>query len=184
MNTYIELFLTFAKLGACTFGGGYAMLPFIQKEIVEKRHWATEEEIIDYYAVGQCTPGIIAVNTATFIGYNKKGVLGGICATLGIISPSLIIIILIANFLEAFASNPLLQHALSGIRIAVCVLILNAVIKLFKSGVKDCYGYLLFLSALFISCFKVIPTILIILIASGLGILIKQIIQKKEDHTS
>ncbi len=184
MKIYLELFLTFAKLGACTFGGGYAMLPFIQKEVVEKRHWATEQEIMDYYAVGQCTPGIIAVNTATFIGYNKKGILGGICATLGIVFPSIIIILLIANFLEAFASNPMIQHALAGIRIAVCVLILNAVIKLFKSGVKDNYGYLLFLSALIISCFKIIPTIGIILISAAIGILIHQTIKKKEESES
>ena len=96
MKEYWELFYSFAKIGAFTFGGGYAMLPLIQREVVEKKHWATEEEIMDYYAVGQCTPGIIAVNTATFIGYYKKGIIGGIFATLGVIFPSIVIILLIA----------------------------------------------------------------------------------------
>lgn len=78
MNIYFDLIFTFMKIGAFTFGGGYAMLPLLQREVVENKHWATQEELMDYFAVGQCTPGVIAVNTATFIGFNKKGVLGGI----------------------------------------------------------------------------------------------------------
>ena len=144
MKEYWELFYSFAKIGAFTFGGGYAMLPLIQREVVEKKHWATEEEIMDYYAVGQCTPGIIAVNTATFIGYYKKGIIGGIFATLGVIFPSIVIILLIASLLQNFSDLAIVQHALGGIRVAVCVLVLNAVIKLFKSGVKDFTSTLIF----------------------------------------
>ena len=115
MNIYLDLFLTFAKIGVCTFGGGYAMLPILQREVVEKKGWATEEELTDYFAIGQCTPGIIAVNTATFIGQKYKGILGGVLATLGVVFPSLIIITLIAAFLQNFASYPVVAHALAGI---------------------------------------------------------------------
>ena len=99
MNPYLDLYLTFARIGVCTFGGGYAMLPILQREVVENRHWATEDELMDYYAIGQCTPGVIAVNTSTFIGYKTHGILGGIAATAGMITPSLIIITIIAAFI-------------------------------------------------------------------------------------
>ena len=88
MKDLLELYLTFFKIGAFTFGGGYSMMPMIQKEIVEKHKWATDEEVLNYYAVGQCTPGVIAVNTSTFIGYKRRGVLGGFVATAGMITPS------------------------------------------------------------------------------------------------
>ena len=110
-----RLFGTFAKVGVMTFGGGYAMLPILQREIVEDRHWATEEELMDYYAVGQCTPGIIAVNTATFIGQKKAGIAGGIMATLGVVFPSIVIIFLIASVLTHFADAPVVRHAFAGI---------------------------------------------------------------------
>ena len=137
MNKYLDLFLTFARIGGLTFGGGYAMLPMLQKEVVEKRGWATEEELMDYYALGQCTPGIIAVNTATFVGQNTAGNLGGIVATLGVVFPSLIIITIIAMFLQNFANLPIVQNAFAGIRVCVGVLVLNAVQTLWKKGVVD-----------------------------------------------
>ena len=137
MNQYLDLFLTFAKVGVMTFGGGYAMLPILQREVVEKKGWATEEELMDYFAIGQCTPGIIAVNTATFIGQKFKGVFGGIFATLGVVFPSLVIISLLAGVIEAFSHIAWVQHAFGGIRICVCVLILNAVVKLLKKAVVD-----------------------------------------------
>jgi chromate transporter len=130
------MFLTFAKVGVMTFGGGYAMLPILQREVVEKKGWATEEELMDYFAIGQCTPGIIAVNTATFVGHKVKGVAGGIAATLGVISPSLVIITVIAMVLENFMDIVWVQHAFAGIRVAVCALITASVVKLFKSNVK------------------------------------------------
>ena len=119
MNPYLDLYLTFARIGVCTFGGGYAMLPILQREVVENRHWATEDELMDYYAIGQCTPGVIAVNTSTFIGYKTHGILGGIAATAGMITPSLIIITIIAAFIQQFAHLAVVQHAFAGIRIAV-----------------------------------------------------------------
>ena len=173
MNIYTEMFTTFAKIGAFTFGGGYAMLPMLQKEIVENKHWATEEELLDYFAVGQCTPGVIAVNTASFIGYNKKGIPGTIASTAGVIFPSICIILLIATLLSNFANLAIVQHALSGIRIAVCALILKAILKMFKSGVKDHWGLALFALTFVANFFSLIPTVCIVIIAAILGILIQ-----------
>lgn len=137
MNLYLDLFLTFAKVGVMTFGGGYAMLPILQREVGDNKGWATEEEMMDYFAIGQCTPGIIAVNTATFIGQKQKGILGGIVATLGLVFPSLVIISLLAGVIEAFSHLVWVQHAFAGVRICVCVLILNSVVKLYKKAVVD-----------------------------------------------
>ena len=135
LKEMLSLFLTFAKVGVMTFGGGYAMLPILQREVVENRHWATEDELIDYYAIGQCTPGVIAVNTSTFIGCKTHGILGGIAATAGMITPSLIIITIIAAFIQQFAHLAVVQHAFAGIRIAVCALVLQSVWKMAKKGV-------------------------------------------------
>ncbi len=172
MKELWELFATFCKIGAFTFGGGYAMLPMIQKEIVDEKKWATEEEVIDYFAIGQCTPGVIAVNTATFIGYNRKGILGGVVATLGVITPSVIIIIIIAAFIRNFMHIQWVQHAFAGIRVAVTVLILNAIIKMWKTGVKNAAGMLLFGAALAAALVADVPTILIlvIVILGGIGL--------------
>ena len=137
MAKLAELFLCFAKIGVMTFGGGYAMLPIMQRELVENRGWATEDQLADYYAVGQCTPGIIAVNTATFVGSSQAGVAGGIAATLGVVFPSLVIILVIAAFLRNFMHLEAVGHAFNGVRAGVTALILTSVIKLFKGAVKD-----------------------------------------------
>ena len=137
MQLLWELFRTFFVIGALTFGGGYAMLPMLEREIVNKHKWGTQEELLNYFAIGQCTPGVIAVNTATFVGYKKKGVLGGIAATLGVIAPSLLIITVIALVLENFMDICWVQHAFAGIRVAVCALIASSVIKLVKSNIKQ-----------------------------------------------
>lgn len=171
MKEYWDLFYTFCKLGAFTFGGGYAMLPLIEKEIVEKHKWATQEEIMDYYAVAQCTPGIIAVNVATFVGYYRKHILGGIVATIGVVFPSIIIILIIASLLQNYSSLAVVQHALGGIRVAVCVLILNAVVKLWKSGIKDRYGIVVFATSLIIASFTSVPTVAIVVAAAFAGFL-------------
>ena len=148
MNIYFDLFLTFAKVGVCTFGGGYAMLPILQREVVEKKGWATDEELTDYFAVGQCTPGIIAVNTATFIGYKHRGIPGGVLTTLGVVFPSLVIITAIAAFLSNFADIPVVQHALAGIHAAVVALIAASVLKLGKSTLKNGAAIAIFLCVL------------------------------------
>ncbi len=167
----LDLFCTFFRVGLFTFGGGYAMLPLLQREIVEKKKWATEEELLDYFAVGQCTPGIIAVNTATFVGCKQKGLTGGIVASLGIVSPSLIIITVIAAVLENFAHIPAVQNAFAGIRVAVCVLILNSVVKLLKSAVKDKLTLIVFLVVgVGAALFRQVSPIWFILAAALVGI--------------
>ena len=170
---YLMLFLTFAKIGAITFGGGLAMLPILKREVVENKGWATEEELVDYYAIGQCTPGIIAVNTATFIGAKQKGVLGGIVATLGVVFPSVIIITTIAAFLQNFLDYQFVQYALNGIRICVCVLIFDAVLTLLKKAVIDIPSGAIFLVALVLSLFTSFPIIGIVVLAGICGISVK-----------
>lgn len=169
MKAYIELFVSFFKVGILTFGGGMAMLPMLQSEIVENKKWATEEEVLNYFAVGQCTPGIIAVNTATFIGYKQKKVLGGIIATLGVITPSFIIIVAIASILTQFRSNVWVQHAFSGVRIAVSALILSAIVKLWKNGIKDGFGVVLFLVAFGAIAILGISSVWLVLVAIVAG---------------
>lgn len=137
MKKLFELFVSFAKIGVMTFGGGYAMLPILQREIADNKGWASEEELMDYYAVGQCTPGVIAVNTATFVGSKQAGVLGGILSTLGLVFPSLVIICTIAGILTNFADIPAVKSAFAAIRVCVCVLIFNAIVKLWKKAVVD-----------------------------------------------
>lgn len=136
-TTLWSLFWTFARIGVMTFGGGYAMLPMLEREVVNKHHWATEEEILDYFAIGQCTPGIIAVNTATFIGRKIKGVVGGIISTLGVVFPSFIIISVLAALISRYSDNPYVLSAFAGIRIAVCALITVSVFKLAQKAIKD-----------------------------------------------
>ncbi len=148
MNIYLDMFLTFAKVGVCTFGGGYAMLPILQREVVEKKGWATDEELADYFAIGQCTPGIIAVNTATFIGHKYKGILGGIFTTLGVVFPSVVIICAIASLLTSFADIPAVGHALAGVNACVVAMIASSVIKLGKSSLKDLVTVGIFLAVL------------------------------------
>jgi chromate transporter len=136
MKEYLELLKSFVLIGALTFGGGYSMMPMLTREIVDKHHWATQEELLDYFAIGQCVPGIIAVNTATFIGYRRRGFLGAVIAMIGVVLPSLIIIILIAIFLSRFMDNELVAHAFEGIRVAVSALIATAVVNLFRQSTK------------------------------------------------
>ena len=175
MNIYPDLFLTFAKVGVCTFGGGYAMLPILQREVVENKGWATEEELTDYFAIGQCTPGVIAVNTATFIGQKNKGIPGGILATLGVVFPSLVIISLLAGVITAFSHLAWVNHAFGGIRVCVCVLILNAVVKLFKKAVIDKPTMVIFLVVALGSFFTAISPVAFVLAAAVIGIALKNV---------
>lgn len=179
MKMLLQLFLTFAKVGVMTFGGGYAMLPILQREVVDNKGWATEEELMDYFAIGQCTPGVIAVNTATFIGHKNKGILGGIIATIGVVFPSIIIISLLAGVIEAFSHIVWVQHAFGGIRVCVCVLILNAIVKLLKKAVVDIPTFLIFIAVTACSVFLNISPVFYVLLAAGIGIAIKVLGGKK-----
>ncbi|WP_296693769.1 chromate transporter [Treponema sp. UBA7567] len=167
-----ELFSVMFKVGLCTFGGGIAMLPILELELVEKRGWTTSEELLDWFAIGQSTPGIIAVNVATFTGYKKLGVIGGCVSTFGMVFPSLIIITIIALFINNFAELVWVQKALRGINVAVAAILTSAVYKFSKKSVKNIFGFiLLVISFLLIFVFNV-GTIWIILGSCILGILI------------
>ena len=172
MKKLIELFLAFAKIGGLTFGGGYAMLPMLQREVVEKKGWATEEELMDYFAIGQCTPGVIAVNTATFVGQKQKGFLGSIAATVGVIFPSFVIISLLAGVIEAFSHLSWVQNAFGGIRVCVCVLIINAVLKLYKKAVLDKITLCIFIGVAILSTVTDLSPVLFVLISAVLGVIL------------
>lgn len=172
MPLLLEMFLVFAKVGVTTFGGGYAMLPILQAEVVDKHGWATDEELMDYYAIGQCTPGIIAVNTATFIGYRYAGIAGGILTTVGVVTPSIIIITIIAAFITNFADLPVVIHAFNGIRACVCVLIFDSVVKLGKKSLKDFRCWIIFLCVLGASLFTDITPVLLVILAGVAGFLV------------
>ncbi len=171
--SYLDLFVTFAKIGGLTFGGGYAMLPILQREIVENKHWVTEEEVMDYYAIGQCTPGIIAVNTATFVGRKTKGTFGGIIATAGVICPSIVIITLIAALIHGFADFRPVQDALAGIRVCVCVLVFNAILKMWKKAVIDKITLVLYIAILIATVFLDASPILMVVVAAAAGLIVK-----------
>lgn len=169
------LFASFAKIGVLTFGGGYAMLPMFQRELVERRGWATEEELTDYYAIGQCTPGVIAVNTATFVGQKLGGTAGAIAATAGVVFPSVVIITLIAALLDNFAELPIVRNAFGGIRVCVCVLILNAVVKLLKKSVKDIPTLVIYLCVLALAVLTPLSPVLFVVAAAIAGVIVKSV---------
>ncbi|NLK24908.1 MAG: chromate transporter [Clostridiales bacterium] len=179
MNEYIDLFIIFARIGATTFGGGYAMLPILQKEIVENRGFATEEEIMDYYAISQCTPGIIAVNTAIFIGYKCKKEIGAIVSALGMVFPSVVVILMIAMFLNNIMTFPVVQLAFKGVRIAVGALVLNATVNLFKKGVIDIATLIIFIIVFVVLMFTSISPIPVVLGSAIFGVVLK--VKKRDD---
>ena len=167
-----DLFATFFRIGILTFGGGLTMLPMLKYEIVEKKKWCSEEQLLDCYAVGQCTPGIIAVNTATYVGYLKKGILGGVWATFGMVSPSLIIITLVAAFLRQFMDNIWLSHALMGVRGVVCALMFNTLVGLAKKSLVHPISYGICLAIALLAFFTKIPTVLLVVLAATGGVLL------------
>ena len=179
MKLLLELFLTFAKVGVMTFGGGYAMLPILQREVVEGRGWATEEELMDYFALGQCTPGIIAVNISTFIGQKLKGIIGGILATLGVVFPSLVIITILAGVITNFSHLGVVQDAFAGIQVSVCVLIFNAAMKLLKKSVIDKRTLVIFLLVLAGGVFLDVSPVWFVVLAAAAGILLKNLEVKR-----
>lgn len=178
MSTIVDLMITFAKIGALTFGGGYSMLPILQREVVEKKKWVTEEEVMDYYAVGQCLPGMIAINTATFVGRKVGGNKGGIVAAVATAFPSLIVIMIIAAFMHNFSEIRAIQNAFYGIRIAVAALIVDAIIKLWKKSMKDVFCYVLYAVALLLSILTELSTVILVVVAIAGGIAIQMIRRK------
>ena len=178
MKTLFYLFITFFKIGCLSFGGGLAMLPMFQTELTERRGWVTTEELSDYYAVSQCTPGVIAVNTATFVGSKLKGVSGGIVATIGVILPSMIIIGLIAALLAGYADLPAVKNAFAGVRACVVALVLNAIIKLAKSAIKGKAALVIYLVCLALAVLTPLPVAILVIAAGAAGIVIDLIARR------
>ncbi|MDR1377986.1 MAG: chromate transporter [Synergistaceae bacterium] len=173
-----EIFWVFFKIGILTFGGGYTMLPLLQRDIAQRRQWVTNEEIIDYYAISQSLPGIIAANTSMLIGYKKGKIPGLTAAALGIACPSLLIILIIAMFIANFLDLEIVAHAFNGIRVAVTVLIVNATISMWKSSVKDLPRLLVFAAALLMFAFVKISPIFPVVAGAVAGIALTE--RKKE----
>lgn len=169
-----QLYSAFFRIGILTFGGGLAMLPMFRRECVQRYHWVTDEEMLDLYAISQCTPGIIAVNAATYIGFKERKVRGSISATLGVISPSVIIICIIAALLKQFIEYPIVQHAFAGIRVAVCAMLIMTAITVARKGIKNISGVVLFAGGFALACFTPIPLVLIVIIAGVIGFVLSR----------
>lgn len=180
LKQFLELYFAFVKIGAFTFGGGLAMMPIMQRELIEKRGWVSEEELIDYFAIGQSTPGIIAVNVATFVGYKKLGWLGGIIGTLGVVTPSWIIIMLLAGAISSVDKYPLAQRALRGINVAVAALLTSVIVKFTKKTIKNFWNALFMLLAFALIYFFKVQSVWIILSSLIIGCLLTLYKQKKQ----
>ena len=177
MNELLDLYITFVRIGCVNFGGGYAMLPLLERELVDKRHWTTMDDLRDYFSIGQCTPGIIALNVSTFIGEKKAGVPGALCATIGFLTGPVTIILIIAAFLSNFADLAIVQHAFAGIRVCVCVLILQAVLRLWKKSVVDKFTLFLYLVIFFLNAFSrllpvKVPAAVLVICAGVIGVVV------------
>ena len=179
MKMLWDLFFSFFRVGLFTFGGGAAMLPLLQAEFVERRKWVTDSELMDFYSIGQCTPGIIALNTATFIGYKEKGVIGAVAATIGIVTPSLIIILLVASVLRNYVDNEYVVHSFSGIRVVVVALILDAVVRLWKQGVAGRFGWAIFAVCLLLLILGGFSPVMIVIFAGVAGYLYQFWLRRK-----
>lgn len=172
MKELFELYFMFFKIGIQTFGGGYSMLPILQRFFVENKKWVTDEEVLDYFTIGQCTPGVISVNVSTFIGYKRKKILGAIMSTLGMITPSIIIILLISIFMELFIGYELVSHAFSGIRIAVSALIFSTFLNLYKKSVIDNKTFGIFLTVVIFGIFTPLEPVFLVIYGGVLGYLL------------
>ncbi|MCL2478079.1 MAG: chromate transporter [Treponema sp.] len=170
MKDYLELLLTFAKMGCITFGGGYAMIPIVDRELIKKKGWVTMDEVMDYYTIAQITPGIIAVNLSTFVGYKRKGPLGGTLTTIGFVLPGICFILLVAYFLRNIMDYPAVVHAFAGIRIAVGALILDTVVKMVKGIFKEWKSLIIYVAAFILSAAWSVSPMLIILGAGVIGL--------------
>ncbi|MFA5342081.1 MAG: chromate transporter [Clostridia bacterium] len=180
MKTLFELYWIFFKVGLFTFGGGYTMLPILQKEIVEKKKWLATENIIDYYTLSQCTPGIIAVNVSTYIGFKKKSYLGGIFSALGVITPSIIIITIIATILTNFLHIQAVSYAFAGIRVAVAALVIVTIIDMYKKSVIDWLCIILYIASFLISVLTSISPVFIVLGSAVTGLVLGTRMQERK----
>ena len=184
IKQFFDLYLTFAKIGTFTIGGGLAMMPMMQKELIDKKHWITEEDLIDYYAVGQSTPGIVAVNVSTFVGYRQLGILGGMVATLGMITPSLVIITILAGLINSIDDYPIVQKALRGINVSVAALLTSVIVKFAKKTIKKAFHVIMMLIAFVLVFWLKVPSFWIIIAALTCGVLLTFYNLRKSKKTS
>ena len=182
IRQFVELYLAFAKIGAFTFGGGLAMMPIMQRELIEKRGWLTEEELIDYFAIGQSTPGIIAVNVATFVGYKRLGWFGGIIGTIGVVTPSWVIIMLLAGAISSVDKFPVAHKALHGINVAVAALLTSVIVKFSKKTIKSLWNAFFMLLAFVLIYFFKVQSVWIIIASLVTGSLLT-LYKQKMRHT-
>ena len=173
MKELFMMYRLFFKMGAETFGGGYAMLPILKREVVENKQWLTEEQVMDFYAISQGLPGIIAANVAVFIGYFHRKTAGAVAAILGVVSPCIIIITVIAACLSNFQDNVYVSRALSAVSVCVIALILDALLGMWKKGVKDLFGFLIFAVTLIAMIFTEISPVLLVIVSALLGIYVR-----------
>ena len=179
IKNLLNLYFSFAKIGTFTIGGGLAMMPMMQAELIEKRKWITDEELIDYYAVGQSTPGIVAVNVATFVGYKQMGIIGGIFATLGMVTPSLVIIMILAGLINSINDFPIIQKALKGINVAVAALLTSTIINFMKKTIKKFTNAIFMLISFLLVFVLKLPSFWIILFALLIGVVLTYKEKKK-----
>ena len=171
LKELLSVYIAFVKIGTFTIGGGLAMLPMLRRELIDNRGWITEDELIDYYAVGQSTPGIIAVNVSTFVGYKRCGIIGGIIGTIGIVTPCFAIIMLLARFINSVSDFPYAQKALKGINVAVAALLTSVVYNFSKKTIKTPFSLILMLASFFCVSFLKLPSYIVILFAIFTGCL-------------
>jgi chromate transporter len=186
MKELLDLYFAFLKIGAVNFGGGYAMLPLLERDLVQDRGWTTTQDLTDYFAIGQCTPGLIALNVSTFIGSRRKGIPGAIAATTGFVTIPIVIILIIATFLQGFADYPVVQNAFAGIRVCVCVLIVQAVLRLWNKSVVDKTTLILYLGVFLMTALSgvlplAIPAAVLVIISGMLGVIIGGFRDKNKD---
>ena len=175
MRELLQIYGIFFRIGAFTFGGGYSMLPILEHELAEKRGWLSDRELMDYFAVSQSLPGIIAVNVATFCGARRRGFLGSLAAVLGIVTPSILIILFIAAFIRNFTDLPLVQKALRGVNLAVAGLLLSAVLKMGRASLRGpltvCIAVLSFLAVQVLH----LPVVPVLLVSVGAVFLAREV---------
>ena len=164
--------MAFANVGAFTFGGGYAMIPLLQKEVVENKKWISEKEMLDITAISQSTPGPLAINCATFVGYKVDGVIGSIIATLGVVLPSFLIIMVVSVLFNMFRDNEIVNNVFAGIKVGVIVLILEAAIKLSKQIENNWFNLTLLIASFLITIFTSINVIYVLIVCALLGVLV------------
>lgn len=179
IKSLLNLYFSFAKIGTFTIGGGLAMMPMMQAELIEKRKWITDEELIDYYAVGQSTPGIVAVNVATFVGYKQMGIIGGIFATLGMVTPSLVIIMILASLINSINDFPIIQKALKGINVAVAALLTSTIINFMKKTIKKFTNAIFMLISFLLVFVLKLPSFWIIIFALFIGVVLTYLEKKR-----